>query len=190
MAKHQGLGHPTVATGSGRASKKATSRTRCRMARAESRWGDEKKNALSQFEIDVAWCVERGGAESVGDPRDQVAGRVSPASSMSVTHHRVKRRPFRWHRLTVSWKVRFGFSYSAKFLVPCGGHNARSNRKIPDSRNHLLRTENHDWLDAGDNMFFCVPSLRHESCWNTPIDPSRAHCWITQSMTAPFDGMR
>ena len=163
MAKHQGLGHPTVATGSGRASKKATSRTRCRMARAESRWSDEK-NALSQFEIDVAWCVERGGAESC----DQVGGRVSPASGMSVTHHRVKRRPFRWHRLTVSWKDRLGFSYSAKFLVPCGGHNARSNRNIPDSRNHILPTENHGWLDAGDNMFFCVPPLSVMTPVGTP----------------------
>ena len=38
-----------------------------------------------------------------------------PASPSKTTG--VKRKPSRWHRLTVSWNVRLGFSYSARFWV-------------------------------------------------------------------------
>ena len=56
-------------------------RARRKMARAESRWRD----ALSQFEIDVAGCAEvalRG--REIRDPSDQDAGTVSPPTGMTV----------------------------------------------------------------------------------------------------------
>ena len=55
----------------------------------------------------------------------------------------VRRRPFRWHLLTVSWNVRFIFSTSAKFWgggrrrtwVSCGGDRRRPrNPRLRESR--------------------------------------------------------
>ena len=49
---------------------------------------ERRRDSLSQFEIDVAWCVERGGAQSVGDPSDRVASRVSQTPGVSIENHR------------------------------------------------------------------------------------------------------
>ena len=43
-----------------------------------------RRDALCQFEIDVARCVEGGGGESLGEPGDEVAGGVSPIPRVSI----------------------------------------------------------------------------------------------------------
>ena len=67
-------------------------------------------------EVNVAWCVETGGAEPVGVPGDQVASGVplQPPECPSETTG-VKRVPSRWCLLAVSWNVRLRRSYSARF---------------------------------------------------------------------------
>ena len=49
---------------------------------------DGRRDALSRFRIDVAGRAGRGGAETLGDPGDQVAsGVITPPSGVSVEHH-------------------------------------------------------------------------------------------------------
>ena len=72
--------HRSSVSREGEASFVASKRTRCKMARAESRWRD----ALSQFKIDVAGCAERGGAESLGNSGDQSKVRAAFPSPAGV----------------------------------------------------------------------------------------------------------
>ena len=76
------------------------------------------------------------------DSGDPVASRVSPKTAGVI------RRPFRWHRLTVSWKVRLKFRTGqgsrwkmSSDLRSVWRAEAGSNRKIPGACFLFLATE-------------------------------------------------
>ena len=72
---------------------------------------------LNHFEVDVAWCAERRGVESLADSSDEVAGGVSQVPAYPSKTTGVKWNPFRWHLLAVSWNVHVMLSYSVRFWV-------------------------------------------------------------------------
>ena len=124
--------------------------TRRKTARAESRWSDEE---MRWARLRLISLGERG--ELVLSRWDIQVTRLRgdspqrPACLLKTTD--VKRRPFRWHRLAVSWIVRLKVLGGNRrgTWVPCGRTETRDDRKVPGFRNHVFpMARGRGWLDV------------------------------------------